>query len=562
MVMIMNYNYIPYAMVLAISSLIAIFLTFYTWKRKKVPGARYISLALLGVAFWSFSAILVVLSSKISSSIFWSQVSYIGVVSIAPLWLLFAATYTQNDAWFTKSRWLLLWVVPAFVLVLVFTNQWHGLIWPHVVPVHTGSGTVFVYDHGVGAWINVIYSYILMVVGMILLSQTVINSPGLYRYQAGLLLVGALVPMLLNAVYLADIYPDPGMDPTPFAFLVTGFVSAWSLLRFKFLNVMPVAHTTLFKSIEGGVVVLDAQNRVVEVNPAAKQLLGLDGEVLGETAKSVMISFQDFKEPHDGLSMHYEALLKSSKPCWVDVNVKPLCQGNESLLGYLISLNNITQIKTAEERSKKALEENELLMKEIHHRVKNNLTVISSLLSMQSRYVKDKDDLEMFIESQNRAKSMAMIHEMLYNSMGEFKRINFGLYIEKLSRIIFNAYTMDPSRIKLETDLENIQLDVDTAVPLGLILNELISNALKYAFPEGRKGTLRVTFKKEEDTNLLLRVEDDGVGVPEKNGVNGNSLGLILIKSLVEQINGNITVDNKNGLKINIRFPEMDYKKL
>jgi two-component sensor histidine kinase len=225
-------------------------------------------------------------------------------------------------------------------------------------------------------------------------------------------------------------------------------------------------------------------------------------------------------------------------------------------------LNNITQIKTAEERSKKALEENELLMKEIHHRVKNNLTVISSLLSMQSRYVKDKEDLEMFIESQNRAKSMAMIHEMLYSSMGEFKRINFGLYIEKLSRTIFNAYTMDPNRINLETDLENIQLDVDTAVPLGLILNELLSNALKYAFPEGRKGTLRVTFKKEDDTNLLLSVEDDGVGVPEKNGVNENSLGLILIKSLVEQINGNITIDNKNGLKINIRFPEMDYNKL
>ena len=551
----MNDNYIVYAIILALSSLIALLLTFYTWKRRKVPGAHYISLALLGVAFWSFCGINEVMTVNVASNIFWSQMSYIGVVIIAPLWFLFAVTYTQNERWLTNSRLLLLMVIPFTVLVMVFTNQWYGLIWPHVTTVSAASGTVFVYDHGIGAWINVIYSYTLMIMGIILLFQTVINSPGLYRYQAGLLLVGALVPLLLNAVYLADLFPDPGVDPTPIAFFITGLVSAWSIFRFRFLNIMPVAHTAIFNNMSGAVVVLDAKNRIVETNSAARKLLGLEGNVLGQSADSVMKNVQDFVIPDEETRKHYETRL-GSQHCWLDVQIKPL-QDNNSFLGHLVSLTDITRTKVAEENAQKALEEKELLMKEIHHRVKNNLMVISSLLNLQSRYVKDEEARDILKESRNRANSMALIHERLYG-FSDLKNINFGEYIRSLTTDLFRNYAVDTSNIKLEMAVEDIQIDVDKAVPLGLILNELISNCLKYAFPADNKGTLKIVFKKEDD-NCILKVKDDGVGIPADIDVKkSDTLGLTLVRGLVEQIEGQLTFDMDHGTEVTIIFVERE----
>ncbi|MCE7697716.1 MAG: PAS domain S-box protein, partial [Methanobacterium paludis] len=416
----------------------------------------------------------------------------------------------------------------------------------HVTTVSTASGTVFVYDHGMGAWINVIYSYTLMIIGMILLFQTVINSPGLYRYQAGLLLVGAMVPLLLNAVYLADLFPDPGVDPTPIAFFITGLVSAWSIFRFRFLNIMPVAHTAIFNNMSGAVVVFDAKNRIVETNSAARKLLGLDGNVLGQSADSVMKNVQDFVIPDEETRKHYETRL-GSQHCWLDVQIKPL-HGNNSFLGHLVSLTDITRTKIAEENAQKALEEKELLMKEIHHRVKNNLMVISSLLNLQSRYVKDEEARDILKESRNRANSMALIHERLYG-FSDLKNINFGEYTRSLTTDLFRNYAVDTSNIKLEMAVEDIQLDVDTAVPLGLILNELISNCLKYAFLADNKGTLKIVFKKEDD-NCILKVKDDGVGIPANIDVKkSDTLGLTLVRGLVEQIEGPSPMERLETMK-------------
>lgn len=221
----------------------------------------------------------------------------------------------------------------------------------------------------------------------------------------------------------------------------------------------------------------------------------------------------------------------------------------------LASLLDVTQQRKAEEQLKKSLEEKEMLIKEIHHRVKNNLMIISSLLSLQSQYIKNKDDLEMFEKSQNRAKSMALIHERLYQSK-DLKRIDFGDYIEKLAIDIFNTYVLDPDRIKLEINVENTSLDVSTSIPLGLILNELLNNIMKYAFPDGKKGIISVNFSKKENQFKLI-VKDNGIGFPEDIDIkNTDSLGFQLVTSLTQQINGKLDLDTKDGTSISISFKE------
>ncbi|HSO25493.1 MAG TPA: histidine kinase dimerization/phosphoacceptor domain -containing protein [Methanobacteriaceae archaeon] len=224
----------------------------------------------------------------------------------------------------------------------------------------------------------------------------------------------------------------------------------------------------------------------------------------------------------------------------------------------LASLMDVTEQRKAEEQLKKSLGEKEMLIKEIHHRVKNNLMVISSLLSLQSQYIKNKDDLEMFEKSKSRAKSMALIHERLYQSK-DLKRIDFGEYIEKMATDMFNTYISDPEKINLEIDVENTMLDINTTIPLGLILNELLNNSIKYAFPDGRKGTIRVVFSKRGEY-FQLTVEDDGIGFPDNiEFENTDSLGLQLINSLTEQIDGTINLNTNNGASITISFKDKKY---
>ncbi len=228
----------------------------------------------------------------------------------------------------------------------------------------------------------------------------------------------------------------------------------------------------------------------------------------------------------------------------------------------LISLLDITDRKNAEYEIKRSLQEKETLLMEIHHRVKNNLTVISSLLNLQSRYIKDKDDLIMFKESQSRAKSMAIIHQRLYSS-SDLKHIDFGDYIKTLAGDIFDSYVYDPGNIKLNFDVEDVKLDINTSIPLGLILNELLTNSLKYAFPYGEsmvhEGIINIKLHKN-DGGYTLIVEDNGVGLPEDfNLENNNSLGLQLINTLTNQIDGNLTCSNNDGVTFRIDFKDKEY---
>lgn len=191
-----------------------------------------------------------------------------------------------------------------------------------------------------------------------------------------------------------------------------------------------------------------------------------------------------------------------------------------------------------------ALRDRETLLKEIHHRVKNNLQVVSSLLSIQGREITDAKALEAVNESKNRVKSMALIHQYLYGD-NDLKSIDMQQYVVQLSKSLFSAYKVDHDLVVLRTEVEPILLDVDTAVPLGIILNELVTNALKYAFPEGRPGTLTVSLK-ELNGKLELRVKDDGVGL-EAVDPSDLSFGMKLLNAFKSKLNAEFETKNENG---------------
>lgn len=218
----------------------------------------------------------------------------------------------------------------------------------------------------------------------------------------------------------------------------------------------------------------------------------------------------------------------------------------------LFSARDITARQQAEEHLKSSLKEKEVLLKEIHHRVKNNLQIISSLLNLQSGYIQDSQAGEMFKESRNRVKSMALIHERLYQSK-DLARIDFAEYVRNLTTHLFRSYGVNTHAVGLKIAVGKILLDIDTAIPCGLIINELVTNSLKYAFPPGVAGEIRIDLHRENNGCLALVVSDNGAGLPpDFDFHNTDSLGLQLVSTLTEQLEGTIQLERDSGTTFKI----------
>jgi two-component sensor histidine kinase len=216
----------------------------------------------------------------------------------------------------------------------------------------------------------------------------------------------------------------------------------------------------------------------------------------------------------------------------------------------------IAERKRAEEQVLASLHEKEVLLKEIHHRVKNNLAVISSLFYLQSTYAHDVHSVQMFRESQDRVRSMALVHESLYRSEN-LAEVDFAEYARSLAANLFRSYCLPQNNVRLKTNIQQVTLSIETAVPCGLILNELISNCLKHAFPSSRQGEVNLNLQVEEEGRCRLKVSDDGVGMPAGLDVmNCRTLGLRLVRSLTGQIDGDIEFhDHQPGTEAQLTFP-------
>jgi PAS domain S-box-containing protein len=238
---------------------------------------------------------------------------------------------------------------------------------------------------------------------------------------------------------------------------------------------------------------------------------------------------------------------------WIELFINPIFDIEGRVTEISLVAHDITEKKKSEKEIVESLKEKEVLLKEIHHRVKNNLQVISSILNLQSSFVKDQKTLEILDESRNRIRSMAIIHENLYRTTN-FSSIDFSSYLLNLTTNLISSYHVQSGIIRLQTEMDPIDLVLDQAIPCGLLVNELITNTIKYAFPDKKDGEILIGLK-EENNRILLKIEDNGIGLPEGFDISkSDTLGLQLVATLVEQLDGEITVNNFHGTKYLITF--------
>ncbi len=855
----------PYGVVMIAAALISLGQAAWGWRRRKCAGGLYFVLLMMSVAWWAATAAAEAFSAAAASKILIAKFMYLSIASIAPLWLFFALDHGQRLRKMRPLNQALLWLLPVVIFFLALTNERHGLIWSSILPSSNKPGSALIYGHGPAIWVHFIYSYLLIMVGTVLLIIDALRFHTLYRRQAGWLIAGALVPWVGNAVYMLNLGPA-GFDFTPIGFCFGGLLVGTSLFRYKLLDIVPIAHGTLIEGISDGIIVLDAENRVLELNPAARRMLGVSSVAAGRPLLDFLRPWPDFAVLASGLLAEAgeRVVRRPEFNRWIDVRVSPLPGRPGEIHGRLIVLRDISEIKAdqearaafferierqkqaivrlashpavssgdltaaaaavveasaralrverasiwlgsseeggiscldlfelskerhsgglvfeaakypvffqaiqsdravnahdacadprtaelcdgylrpldvasllgapirapgrmqgivcfehvgpartwlpdevrfaaeiadqtalailnserkkvqddlekreqrlrflmdnmidiitqlgpdhravfvspsvervlgypftellgktpaefihpedyprliqlieqagreressirmeyrfrradgryvwvesqamiyydagmryagavfssrdisarheAEEALRASLREKDVLIKEVHHRVRNNMQVISSLLNHQARLIADPAVLNMFRESQNRIRSIALVHEKLYRST-DLSRIDFADYIESLVVHLFHTHQADAGRISFRPELLPVELDVTTAIPLGLIVNELVMNALEHAFPQGRRGEIAVRLERIGGDRLHLEVRDDGVGLPpDFDSRRSGSLGWPIVRMLVEQIGGTLEIRGQGGTSVTIESPE------
>ena len=356
----MRWQYTPYVLPLLIAAATSVALAFLAWRRRPAPGARPLVWLMLAVAEWSLGYALELGSAGLPDKVFWAKVQYVGIVAVPVAWSVLALQYTGREKWLARRNLILLAIVPLVTLLLAWTNEAHGLIWSDTRLATSGSFSVLDLTYGAWFWVNIAYSYLFILLGSFLFLQEVLHSPHLYRGQASALLIGALAPWLGNVLYVSGLSPFPHLDLTPFAFTSTGLVLSWGLFHFRLLDIVPVAHDAVIESMGDGVLVLDVQDRIVDLNPAAESIFGCAAsEAIGRAADQMLSGQSDLVECYrDVTEAHAEIVLDQgdAQHCF-DLRISPLHDRRGCLSGRLVVLRDITKRKQAEEALKRTHDE-------------------------------------------------------------------------------------------------------------------------------------------------------------------------------------------------------------
>jgi PAS domain S-box-containing protein len=558
----------------AIASFVAFILCFFLGNfiyHKNPENQLNIMIAILSitVGFLAFIEFEYRQTLDFQTAYFWLKLSVLW--PIVPSILLHISLIFNEKTKVLKSKYIYVLIyAPALIMAyFAFDTNW---LFNGMVREYWGWTYIFPKDNLLFEIIS-LWTIICVVIAAGLSVINNIKIEGSKKLQAKFLIAGLYFPLtisLMSDLILPNMsirLPETTMIMSTLGITFISY-GVWKY-RFPALTTAAVADE-IVSTMSNFLILLDNEHRIVTVNQATTDLLGYDqAELVGNPVEMVFadknqkLMFRRNNSSNTKINAisHVETYLKSKNGKIIPVLLSDSVIQNKDhqTVGIVCIGNDIEEIKDAQYKVKASLEEKEVLLREIHHRVKNNLQIISSLLNIQSNYIKDDEDLELLRESQSRIKSMAIIHEGLYKS-NDFTHINFKDYIHSLIHYISVHYIVSP-KIQINVEVKNVMLNIETAVPCGLIINELVTNSIKHAFPNGRGGKIKVSLNSKNGI-CSLRVSDNGIGFPANIDFrNSKTLGLRLVNILSNQLDGNIVLDKSLGTEFIINFKKIQYKK-
>ena len=334
-----------YGIAFIVTVAVSLTLAAVAWRRRSVPGSTYFALMMLSVAWWAFSYAMEALSEEHS---LWVQLSTLGDCTMPVFFMLFALSYWRPDIRIRLQYQILIWLIPVATIIIALTNGLHGFLWSEIPP-SVENANILLFEHGPWFYVTMIYDFLTLWVGVVFLFRAATSLSKIYRRQALIVLVAAVIPWIANALFLFGFSPVRGLNIAPIMASVTGLLLAFGIVKFQLFKVLPIAKEVVYKQIENGVLVVNGQGILVDINPAAKNMLGGNVEV-GQKLRTVLKNRLGLSFPLSAEHQRTEACLDDrEKPRWLEVVIAPLYDRRSQLSGHLIMLHDISDLKIAEE---------------------------------------------------------------------------------------------------------------------------------------------------------------------------------------------------------------------
>ncbi|WP_420644132.1 histidine kinase N-terminal 7TM domain-containing protein [Candidatus Leptofilum sp.] len=576
----------PYTIPLAITAVIALASMAYTYRQPNAAGSRDLLSLLLAITIWVIGYIFELNGSSLASKLFWAKAEYFGIVFIPVSYLLFVLKYIGAFDKIEKPRRFtaVLLILPLITLLLVWTNEQHGLIWPSITLEHVNNLTYLVFEHGLWFWTYIGYVYLLLAVSSVFLLRKMVTTPQQFQGQIILVVMGSLCPWLSNIVYLTDSNPVPYLDLTPFAFAITAFCFTIAWFRFSFLDVVPIARERVVEQLKSGVIVLDHRNRVLDVNETAVTLLQQEEKAL--LGKPFVVNCPSWAPLEAALAKNQNTKLELSiAETFYEVSVTPLENLNKRANGRLITFHNITQrketellLQQAKETAEAANQAKNHFLTNMSHEIRTPLNAVVGMAEMLRQTNMNANQNEMVDVI---AQSSNTLVELINNIL-DFSRLEAGNL--SLNNQVFDLIDC------IEASLEAVQqaagkkmikltyriveqtptLLTGDPVRLRQILVNLLENGVKFS-EEGYVHIEVSHIQNKPNISLEFEVCDTGIGIAAEQisqlfspfqqvdgsltrTHGGNGLGLVICKRLIERMGGEIYLLSEIGKGTTVHF--------
>lgn len=571
----MAYSFNPFSLSLLTLGLLAIPLALIVLN-KLGAAAKWFSLLILSIALWCIAYGLELSSSNLKDMLFWINFEYIGISALPTLWLCFILMFVGREKWLNRRNLILIFLFPAISMLMVWTNGWHHLHYKDVFMDQDGPFPLFGFEEGPWYYIHTIYFYLLIILATVLLVLKFKNSDLIFKKQNGIVLFAVFIPWMVNCSYILGLRPFERIDLTPYAFMATVVLIAIGLLRFKLFDLVPIAKERVIEAMEDGVLVLDAEMKVIDINPKITEVLhSTPRSLVGENFEQIFDSDQKLiwlvkKGIKETITTE---IASHGKHRILEVSISHLFDKRGGLSGHLLIFRDITvryqaelQLKAQSQELEELNQTKNKLFSIIAHDLRSPFASLIEIVNMAQRGEFTKDDFLAVLPalSENLNQTSSLLENLLIWSKNQLQgeKLNPKPFdISYIAEEVIQLYAT--SAQKKEVNLESV-VPKDTTVfadenTIGLVLRNLLGNAIKFS---NAGDLVRIdAINSIEENQVTIGISDKGVGIePEKldkifssgnfstagtKGEVGTGLGLLLCQEFVKKNGGKIWVESK-----------------